>query len=112
MRKTLRPLLVSLCVLVPAAFAHAATPVENWENLCAKCHAADGSGNTAIGKKRKIKDYTDAKALAGISNEELTKAIIQGVFKDGKELMKAYKDELSEADAKALVEFIHKMAKH
>ena len=30
---------------------YAATAADNWDNNCAKCHGADGSGNTRIGKK-------------------------------------------------------------
>lgn len=102
-------LLIALAVTFSLSLA---APVgENWENLCAKCHGADGAGQTKVGKKLKVKDYTDAKSLAEITDEALTKATLEGVKKDGKELMKGYKDEISEADAKALVAHIRSMAK-
>ncbi len=98
--------ILTLALALSACSAFAATATENWEALCAKCHAADGSGSTKIGKKLKLKDYTDAKSLADISDADLQKAILDGVTKDGKEVMKGYKEELNADDAKALVAMI------
>jgi cytochrome c5 len=97
--------------LATASLSFAASASENWDNLCTKCHAADGSGSTKIGKKMKLKDYTDAKSLASFSDEQLAKAIADGVSKDGKELMRGFKEELKPDDVKAQVELIRKMAK-
>jgi cytochrome c553 len=87
-----------------AAFAAAAS--ENWENSCASCHGADGKGQTKQGKKLKVRDYTDAKVQAELKDEEMVKAILEGVKENGKERMKSFKDELSEQEAKDLVAFI------
>src|SRR4051812_45784460 len=43
------------------ATASAADAKENWEKTCAKCHGPDGKGQTKMGQKMGIKDYTDAK---------------------------------------------------
>jgi cytochrome c553 len=87
--------------------AFAATAAENWENSCASCHGADGKAQTKQGKKLKIRDYTDAKIQAELKDEEMVKAILDGVKGDGgKERMKGFKDELSEQDAKDLVAYI------
>lgn len=102
---------LGIAVAFTAAAGYAASAKENWENHCAKCHADDGSGATKIGKKMKIKDYTDAKSLAGLSDAQLTKDIADGVKKDGKELMKGFKDELKPDEIKDLVAHIRKMAK-
>lgn len=107
--RTLRVL--GIAVALTAATGYAASAKENWDNLCAKCHAEDGTGATKVGKKLKLKDYTDAKALAGLSDDQLAKDISAGVTKDGKELMKGYKDELKPDEVKDLVAFIRKMAK-
>jgi cytochrome c6 len=99
----------SLVCLLGTATAHAATAAENWENNCAKCHGPDGKGQTKIGKKLKLKDYTDAKFQAEVKDEELTKFINDGVKDDaGKEKMKAYKGELSPDEVKDLVAYIRK----
>jgi mono/diheme cytochrome c family protein len=97
------PRILTIALALSASAAFAASASENWESHCAKCHGADGSGNTKIGKKLKLKDYTDAKSLADASDADLQKAILDGVTKDGKEVMKGFKEELSADDAKALV---------
>ncbi|MFT3783200.1 MAG: cytochrome c [Nibricoccus sp.] len=97
--------------LLCATAAFGATAKENWEEHCAKCHAADGSGSTKVGKKLKVLDYTDAAVQAKFTDEHLLKVTLEGSTKDGKELMKGFKDELSEADAKALVAYIRSLKK-
>ena len=94
--------------LTLATGAYAASAAENWDNSCASCHGADGKAATKQGKKLKIKDYTDAKVQAELKDDAMVKAILEGVKVEGKERMKAFKEDLSEADAKALVEYIRK----
>ena len=105
-----RSLLLAGFVLAAAATAsYSATVAENWENNCTKCHGEDGKGQTKVGKKLKLKDYTDAKVQAEMKDEEMVKAIADGVNDAaGKEKMKAYKDELSAAEIKDLVAYIRK----
>ena len=98
-----------LVFLLGPALAQAAPVAENWDNHCAKCHGADGKGQTKVGKKLKLRDYTDAKVQAELKDEDMIKAIADGVFDAaGKEKMKAYKDELSAAEIKELVAHIRK----
>ncbi|HEX2855323.1 MAG TPA: cytochrome c [Opitutaceae bacterium] len=103
---------LSIALLALAAFATpalAAPAAENWENHCAKCHGADGKGQTKVGRKLSVKDYTDAKVQAEMKDEEMIKATADGVLdKAGKEKMKAYKDELSADEIKDLVAYIRK----
>ena len=107
--RTLR--ILGITIALSAATGYAASAKDNWDNLCAKCHAEDGSGSTKVGKKLKIKDYTDAKSLAKESDDQLAKDIANGVTKDGKEVMKGFKDELKPDEVKDLVALIRKMAK-
>src|SRR5687768_15644154 len=96
MKLSVRHVLLGFPLIVSAAFLVAAPVAENWENHCAKCHGADGKGQTKAGRKLNVKDYTDAKVQAELKDEEMIKATADGVKdKNGKELMKAYKDELS-----------------
>lgn len=89
-----------------AMTASAADAKENWEKTCAKCHGADGKGQTAMGKKLGLKDYTDAKVQEGFKDEEAVKAIKEGIKdKDGKTLMKAAEG-LSDDEIKALVAYV------
>lgn len=101
--------LFALGTLAPATVLTAAPAGENWENHCAKCHGADGKGQTKVGKKLNVKDYTDATVQAKMTDEEMAKAIADGL-KDEKdrERMKPYKDELSADEIKDLVAYIRK----
>ena len=107
MKTTTKIALVALALGFTAGGAFAATAAENWENSCASCHGADGKGQTKQGKKLKIRDYTDAKVQAELKDEEMVKAILEGVKGDnGKDRMKGFSDELSEQEAKDLVAYI------
>jgi cytochrome c5 len=79
-----------------------------WDKHCKKCHAEDGSGKTALGKKLKIKDYTDAASLAELSDEDLFKMTKDGV--DGTK-MTGYSKKLSDEEITALVAYMRAMAK-
>lgn len=99
-----------LAPLLAVGAALLAAPVaENWENHCAKCHGADGKGQTKAGKKLKVSDYTDAKVQAKFTDAEAIKATTDGVKDDkGKERMKAYKDELTPKEIEELVAYVRK----
>jgi mono/diheme cytochrome c family protein len=98
-----------LFLLALATPGRAAPAAENWENQCAKCHGADGKGQTKPGRKLGVKDYTDAKAQAEMKDDDMTKAITAGVLDPaGKEKMKAYKDEITADEIKDLVAYIRK----
>lgn len=87
----------------------AAPAAENWENHCAKCHGADGKGQTKVGKKLNLRDYTDPAVQAKLTDVEMTKAIVEGLKDDkGKERMKGYAEELSAEEIKDLVAYIRK----
>ncbi len=108
MKLTLKHVLFGAPLLAAASLL-AAPVAENWENLCAKCHGADGKGQTKVGKKLNVKDYTDAKVQAEMKDDDMIKATVDGVFdKAGKERMKAYKGELSPTEIKELVGYIRK----
>lgn len=98
-----------LVFLASAALCSAAPVAENWDNHCTKCHGADGKGQTKVGKKLKLKDYTDAKVQAEMKDEDIIKATADGIFDAaGKEKMKAYKEELSADEIKEFVAYIRK----
>ena len=99
---------LAIGLLTVAAIGRAAPVAENWENHCTKCHGADGKGQTKPGKKLNVKDYTDAAVQAKMKDEDMAKAITDGVFEGGKEKMKAYKEEISAAEVKELVAYVRK----
>ena len=100
--------LFGFCFLTAGVAGYAAPAAENWENHCAKCHGADGKGDTKIGKKLKLKDYTDAAVQAKMTDADVAKAIAEGVTEGGKERMKSFKDVLSKEEADALAAYVRK----
>jgi cytochrome c553 len=98
-------------IAVTALSARAADAKTNYENGCAKCHGADGKGDTKMGKKLGAKDYTDAKVQEELKDDAAFKAIKEG-FKDkeGKSVMKP-SEGLSDEDIKGLVAHMRKFKK-
>jgi cytochrome c553 len=109
MKKTL---ILSLGLFVALmTTVHAADAKANWKEHCAKCHGEDGKGKTTMGRKLKIKDYTDAKVQAEFKDEAMFKAIKEGVKKDGKTRMKDFTDKLKDDEIKGLVKFVREFKK-
>ena len=109
-------LLVTLFGLAAALSAKAADAKENYDNLCAKCHGADGKADTKMGQKLNAKDFTDAKVQDSIKDEDATKAIKDGVKDaDGKTKMKAFvagaDPPLSDDEVKALLTYVRGLKK-
>ena len=102
----------TMALLVAGAVSvRAADAKDNWDKNCKKCHGEDGTGKTKMGEKLGVKDYTDAKVQAGMKDEEMTKAIKEGV-KDGETTkMKAFGDALSDDEIKALVKYVRDFKK-
>jgi mono/diheme cytochrome c family protein len=85
---------------------HAEDAKTIWTKTCAACHGKDGKGNTKMGKKVDVKDYTDAKVQAEMKDDQAVKTIKQGLKDDkGKERMKPY-DQLTDEEAKSLVAYM------
>ena len=104
-------LLVAMFGLTAALTAKAADAKENYDTLCAKCHGAEGKGDTKMGQKLGAKDFTDAKVQADIKDDAATKAISEGLKSDdGKTLMKPF-DTLTADEVKALVAYVHGLKK-
>ena len=101
---------LSLALLAAGAVAaHAADAKELWDKNCKKCHGPDGAGKTVMGKKLGVKDYTSAKVQEDLKDEEMAKAIKEGVKKDGETRMKGFSDALSDDEVKSLVAYIRKL---
>ena len=100
-------LLAVLFGLTATLTSKGAEAKENWDTLCAKCHGADGKGDTKMGVKLGCKDFTDAKVQADIKDDAAFKALKEGLKSaDDKTLMKPF-DQLSDDEIKALVAYVH-----
>jgi cytochrome c553 len=96
---------------IPALSVCAADGKALYEKDCAKCHGADGKGDTKMGKKYGAKDYTDAKVQDELKDDAAIKAIKEGYKdKEGKVVMKPAEG-LSDDDVKALVAYMRTFKK-
>ena len=90
--------------------AQAADAKESWDKTCAKCHGADGKGDTKMGKKLELKDLSDPKIQAALTDDKAFKVIKEGV-KDGDKTKMKPAEGLSDADIKGLVAYVRKLKK-
>ncbi|HEY0946371.1 MAG TPA: cytochrome c [Opitutaceae bacterium] len=107
------PLLLAIVALLPgsAALSAAADAPALWAHHCAKCHGPEGKGDTNMGKKLKIRDYTDPAVQAQFTDEDVVQAINDGVKdENGKTRMKAIEG-LSPEDTTALVRYVRGLKK-
>jgi cytochrome c6 len=113
--KTTSLIKLSLATVTVAAFIAASTRAEDasviWTKTCAACHGKDGKGQTKMGRKVDVKDYTDPKNQADLKDDDAIKAIKEGLKDDkGKERMKAYGDAYSDDEIKSLVAYLRAFA--
>ena len=76
-----------------------------YKTKCASCHGADGGGQTATGKKLKLKDMRSTE-VQGMSDDQLL-----AVISKGKGKMPGYEKSLGAATCKGLVAFIRGLKK-
>jgi cytochrome c553 len=108
MKKTI--ILLSMLLGSAALTARAADAQANWDTLCKKCHGDAGKGDTKMGQKLGIKDYSDAAVQAKMKDEEMFKAIKEGV-KDGDKVKMKPAENLSDDEIKALVAHVRSFKK-
>ncbi len=104
-------LLAAMLGLAATLSVKAADAKDNWDTLCAKCHGAEGKGDTKMGQKLGAKDFTDAKVQADMKDDAATKAIKEGLKSaEDKTLMKPF-DSLTADEVKALVAYVRGLKK-
>ena len=105
-------LAIGLTVFVASAVSALAGDAKaSFESNCAKCHGADGKGQTKMGQRLGIKDYTDAKVQDALKDDAAIKAIKEGLKDaDGKTLRKPAEG-LSDDDIKGLVAYLRTFKK-
>lgn len=72
---------------------------------CAMCHGADGSGDTTMGKKMKVKDLRSEEV------QKQTDAELAGIIAKGKSPMSAYEKQLDKAKIDEVVAYLRELAK-
>lgn len=112
MKTTIKTALLLAAVFgLGVTLSKAADAKENFETTCAKCHGKDGQGKTKMGQKLDIKDLTDAKVQAGLTDDQAFKTIKEGITENGSLKMKAYADKFSDDEIKALVAYVRTFKK-
>jgi mono/diheme cytochrome c family protein len=94
-------LMILAVALAPAAFA--ADGAALYKAKCATCHGPDGKGQTAMGKKMNLRDLGSPEVQKQSDKE------LHDVTANGKGKMPGYKDKMTDADIKALVDYMRTM---
>lgn len=97
--------------LAGATSLSAATAKANYDKECAKCHGADGRGQTKMGKQSGAKDYTDPKVQAEMDDAKALARLKEGMKENGKEKMKPYADKFTEAELKDMIAYMRAFKK-
>jgi mono/diheme cytochrome c family protein len=77
---------------------------DTFKAKCAACHGQDGSGNTAMGRKMKVRDLRSADVQKQ-TDDELT-----AIITNGKPPMPAYSKTLTADDIHQIVAFLRSIA--
>ncbi len=108
--KKMMMLAIAAC-FAAALTASAAGAKDNWDKYCAKCHGADGKGQTNIGRRLGVKDYSDSKVQDALKDDAVVKAVKEGVKdKDGNVVMKPTAG-LTDEEVTALVQYMRTFKK-
>lgn len=93
-----------------ALTASAADAKATYEKECAKCHGADGKGETKMGKKVGAKDYSTAKVQEELKDDKAFKAIKEGLKEGDKTVMKPTEG-VTDDEIKELVKYMRTFKK-
>lgn len=96
-------LFLTSVVSLPARAAD--TGPDLYKSKCAMCHGADGSGNTAMGKRMQLRDLGSADVQKQSDSE------LAAVIDKGKGKMPAFGGKLSKAQIDDLVKYIRSLKK-
>lgn len=100
---------VSILSIATAGFCEEAKVI--WGKKCAACHGQDGKGDTKMGKKLEAPDYSNPKVQAKMKDEEMFKAIKEGIKKGEDTKMKAFGGKLTDDEIRSLVAYIRSLKK-
>jgi mono/diheme cytochrome c family protein len=106
-----KSIIVAAVISVMAAWAVQAEDAKAlYTQKCAKCHGADGKGQSVMGKKLGAKDYTDPKVQDALKDDAAVKSIKEGLKKGDTTLM-APAEGLTDDQIKGLVAYMRTFKK-
>ena len=105
-KRTLALAVLAAGVVITPLSSGAATAEDTYTETCAICHGADGAGQTARGKKLKLKDLRSPE-VQKLTDAQLTEIIAKGKGKD----MPPYEKELGKDGVAAQVAHVRALAK-
>jgi mono/diheme cytochrome c family protein len=82
-----------------------------WSDNCASCHGKDGKGDTKMGQKTGVKDYTDPKVQAAVDDAKAFKSVKEGLVVEDKTKMKPFAEKMSDDDIKATIAYLRTLKK-
>ena|SRR5579863_9288656 len=86
------------------SFAQSSGPA-TFKAKCEMCHGDDGLGNTSVGKALGVKSYKAPDVL------KLSSTALAAIVKNGKDKMPAFGAQLTDAQIKDVVLYIHTLQK-
>ena len=111
MRKHITSITLLIGFLLVPIMSHADGQALYMKN-CKKCHGETGKGDTLMGKKLKIVDYTTAEAQAKVTDEAIAKSIKEGLKNEaGKKVMLAFGKKLSDPEVAELLTYFRTLKK-
>jgi len=110
MKTTLKAILISGALALAQSSAEAADIKELWTKNCASCHGPDGKGKTKAGRQAGVVDLTDAKVQAQYTDEQMFKAVKEGV-KDGDKTKMKPAEQLTDKEIQKLIAHVRTFKK-
>ena len=112
MKKNTMLMLTAVLAFAVAPKMFAADGATIYSDTCAQCHGDDGKGKTTKGKRLHIRDFSDPKVQDSFTDDDAIKAVKEGVKdKDNVILMKAYKNDYTDDEVKAVVAYFRTLKK-
>jgi len=106
MRLRNRAKVMALALLAGGAMCWAQSGGEaTYKAKCQMCHGATGEAETPAGKAMKVKPFSDPVLV------KMSDATIVNLTKNGSGKMPAFKDKLTDAQIKEVVQYIHELQK-
>ncbi len=109
--KYIATLLTIGTITLATSIATAAEAKELWDKSCASCHGKDGRGQTKMGAKAGVKDYTDSKVQDALKDDVAFKSVKEGMKDGAKDLMKPFADKLTDDEIKSLIAYVRTFKK-